>query len=294
MARLGKSPPKQMSSATARSTPPIGTVSEPTAPPRANQDPDTRQQAHEENLITSISRSIHNKTVIDIGAHRGQFFSRMLDAGFETVYAVEPHPVLAEELHQRFGSDPRVHIHQLAMAERDRSMNLCVIAKQSVENTTPSDPLLFSSLIPHHFGIGMEFHDEIPVRCRSITSMVRDGLLPERAGILKIDSEGYDLKILKGMPDGAPYEVVMSEYWGAEYLFANEENHHGDKIITWLENQGYPFSIHITRKHPNQPGYTLNRLPAEQNVWGNSLFFKDADLFNLAIKHVEQVLEPRP
>jgi FkbM family methyltransferase len=251
---------------------------------------DSRQQVHEERLIESIFPLFQDKILIDVGAHRGEFFSEMLDVGFEAVHAIEPHPALAAELETRFGSDTRVRIHALAMADRDEHMDLHVASSVSSDGAA-EDPLLFSSLIHHSFHDGLEFNDRILVSCRTLKSMTMEGLLPEKAGLLKIDSEGFDLRILHGMPDGSPYEMIMSEYWGKQYLFSNDENRNNGDVMKLMEAHGYPFSIHVLRDVCGNTGYTMNQLPRNPNVWGNSLYFRDSHLFHFATGFMKRFLD---
>jgi hypothetical protein len=53
----------------------------------------------------------------------------------------------------------------------------------------------------------------VSVECRSLASLVRDGVLPATASIVKIDTEGHDLEVLRGMGTDLQCDVIMVEYW---------------------------------------------------------------------------------
>src|SRR6185503_7423530 len=52
----------------------------------------------------------------------------------------------------------------------------------------------------------------LPVTCRSLGSLVADGTVSREVGVLKVDTEGYDLEVIRGMGSLAP-AIVMVEYW---------------------------------------------------------------------------------
>jgi FkbM family methyltransferase len=111
------------------------------------------------------------------------------------------------------------------------------------------------------------------VQCRSIASLAREGIIPARVGILKTDTEGNDLFVLKGLGDVRP-ELVVCEYF-TEGLYAGWESARPELAIELMRSLGY--SRYIATKRVGELEYCAASpggfLPRQ---WGNLFFFKEA------------------
>jgi len=80
------------------------------------------------------------------------------------------------------------------------------------------DASLFHSLIDHPVGTSFRFADTLPVQVRSLASLRQTGEIPRQIGLLKVDTEGADIDVIKGL--GEPdIPVVMTEYWDSDHAF---------------------------------------------------------------------------
>lgn len=248
------------------------------------------QNEPEEAVIRFIMPFLTDKTAIDVGAHKGCFTKELLGMGFSAVWSVEPHPHLAEKLTQTYLDDSRVSVLALALASENSDAALHLVSR-SRDATDSTDPLLFSALTPHNMPCGLEFTGEtVAVQARTISSLVKEGRLPNKAGLLKVDAEGYDLAVFKGMNSMSGYEILMSEFWSPDFVFATPGIPDHEAVCKYLAGTGYPFSISIVRRADRSLCWTANMPVALRQTWGNTLFFRDAALFQAAISFVSKFI----
>ena len=164
-------------------------------------------QDAEARLLSELMRELPCRTVIDVGAERGELAGELLQAGAEELHVFEPHPDNVKTLHARFDADARVTIHAHAVSDSDGSGELHVSAASS------GAQLPFGHTLLDRAGTDeIEWNETITVDLRSLGSLIDTGELPGRAGILKIDTEGHDLAVVRGI-GSLEADVVMVEHW---------------------------------------------------------------------------------
>ncbi len=173
-------------------------------------DPDADQNP-EDGLLEFLFAFLPNTTAIDIGANVGRVSDRLLATGY-TVYAFEPYAPSFQKLTQRLSGQKNFHAFEYAIGSDDSTMNLNVAADTSGENKW--DPTLFNSLTDHAMLEDCKFTSTLPVKVRSLESLQKAGEIPESAGLLKIDTEGFDLNVIRGMGNGK-FSVVMTRILGS-------------------------------------------------------------------------------
>lgn len=142
--------------------------------------------------LLRLYRWLPERTVVDVGAARGGFAEVLLDEGCPRLWAFEPDPARATTLRERFGRDPRVEVLEVAVGARDEKAELLV------------EPI--DGLAGPGEGRGPA---RLPVACRSLGSLVDDGTLPADIGVLKVDTGGSDLEVMRGMGRLSPRIVVV-------------------------------------------------------------------------------------
>jgi FkbM family methyltransferase len=165
-------------------------------------------QEPEARLLGAFLSRLDNRTVIDVGAERGAFAEQMLRAGSGEIHLVEPEPENVAFLRAQFGGDARVTVHEYALTDRDGET---VELHKSV--TPAGEPVSFGHTLLDRPGTEeVLWRDVVEVPARSLQSLVGTGELPGRVGILKVDTEGYDLAVVTAM-GALECDVVMVEHW---------------------------------------------------------------------------------
>ena len=160
-------------------------------------------------LLAALAAHLAECSMIDVGAERGGLAEGMLDAGIEDLHAFEPHPENAAALRTRFVGDARVRVHEMAISDSDGSGS----GKLRISTDPEGAPLHFGhTLLEPEDTDEIAWHQTLTVARRSLGSLIDAGELPARVGILKIDTEGHDLAVVRGM-GSLQADVVMVEHW---------------------------------------------------------------------------------
>jgi len=129
-------------------------------------------------------------TVFDIGANVGEYTHTFLALGARKVVAVEPTPILADELKRIRNA----RLSVVAAAGAVRGKLLLKISNHSQLNSFSPE------WIDNALEIASEGHPqwigEVEVDVFSIDDLIRTWGVPD---FIKIDVEGYELEVLKGM-----------------------------------------------------------------------------------------------
>jgi FkbM family methyltransferase len=164
-------------------------------------------QDAELHLLSKLIAHLNRRSMVDIGAERGDLATEMLRAGIEELHAFDPHPENAKALRDRFDADARVTVHEYAVSDGDGDAQL------HVSSSPDGEQLPFGhTLLERPDTDEIVWNDALTVTRRSLSSLVEAEEIPARVGILKIDTEGHDLAVVRGM---GPLEadVVMVEHW---------------------------------------------------------------------------------
>ncbi len=86
----------------------------------------------------------------------------------------------------------------------------CLATDETPDNTY-QDASFYNSLTKHSLSEGLVFTDTIPVTVKTLASLHDGEELPKDIGLVKIDTEGFDLEVIKGMGNYRyPVEQVLS------------------------------------------------------------------------------------
>jgi FkbM family methyltransferase len=238
-------------------------------------------------LLEYLGSFLSDRTALDVGAHIGRVSERLLKAGCE-VYAFEPHLPTFEKLRHNLDGGPKFHAFSIALGSHDATMNLHLASKPP---GSKSDPTLYSSLGEHPMD-DLRFTETVPVQVRSLASLRESGEIPNKAGLLKIDAEGFDIEVIRGM--GEPnYAVVMTEFWDPAHRFGQSGKGRLEDLVAEMRRRGYPW--HIVIYHLDEDAtisYYCNRTDTVSGSWGNIVFCREHAIFSKAARWCEQVLAP--
>jgi len=238
-------------------------------------------------LLQYLCPYVDQRTAIDIGAHVGDVAERLLESGWQ-VHAFEPYPPSFEALESRLRGKPAFAASPIAIGAADSEGKLHIA--QDVAGSGGSDASLFNSLVDHPLGTSVQFANVLPVQVRSLASLRATGELPRQIGLLKIDSEGADIEVIKGM-GATDIAIVMAEYWDVKHAFGQGEYGHLGPIVEMMRDHGYLW--HVVFYHLDQEGvisYYFNHSHTIPGSWGNAIFFHDRSLFARAARWCEAAL----
>jgi FkbM family methyltransferase len=229
-------------------------------------------------LISFLYSYLPTRRILDIGAHVGQFSEALISTGYE-VYAFEPSPAMYEELVRRLGTRNGFHPFQFALGSTEGQMALHS-AIDMTSSKVYGDASVFSSLRLHGMPDGLQFTDTTTVQVRMLNTLHLEGLIPKDIGLVKIDTEGFDLEVIRGMREFR-YPVVSAEYWDADIPFSKDGLLYTlESLVSEMRSRSYLWHLVLYRIWGrNQIGYYCNHDRPVPNSWGNIFFFTDYAVF---------------
>lgn len=248
--------------------------------PSAMQEPEIA-------LLAYLQPFMPTPKLIDVGANVGDLASMLVDSGYE-VFAFEPFSSSFAALDAKAATHAGLHAFRCALGAADGTADLHVAADSSADRSWNTS--LFHSLVPHPMLSDLRFADAQRVQVRSIGSLMQDGTIPRDASVLKIDTEGNDIEVIRGLGD-ASFSVLLTEFWDAKHPFGIAG--HGDlsTLVGEMRARGYPSHIVFYRVDPTgQSGFYCNGRATIAQSWGNVVFFADHALFGRAVRWCEDRL----
>lgn len=246
-------------------------------------------QAVDIELMVYLYSFLPHRRAIDIGANRGDVSSRLLQVGYE-VYAFEPFPPVFTRLQDRLENNPRFHPFPLALGATEETRELHIVVDQTEEKIY-DDPTFYSSLTRHSLAEGLVFSETVPVTVRTLANLHTSGEIPAEIGLVKIDTEGFDLEVIKGMGEYR-YPVVVAEFWDHNCPFGQTGamNYLKDMVRAMRERH-YSWHIVIYRIWGSHDlSYYCNSDYSLDTSWGNVFFFQDYEVFSQALKWCSSVM----
>jgi FkbM family methyltransferase len=233
-------------------------------------------------LMTYLYSYLPHRLAVDIGANRGDVSSRLLQAGYQ-VYAFEPFPPVIEHLKNRLGDHPNFRLFPFALGSENQTQELHIATDETPDNTY-QDASFYSSLTKHSLSEGLVFTDTISVTVKTLASLHDGEELPKDIGLVKIDTEGFDLEVIKGMGNYR-YPVVVAEFWDQNFPFGRSGamNQLPD-LVNAMKARDYHWHLVIYRIWGSSDvSYYCNSAYSLDNSWGNVFFFQDYHVFHQAL-----------
>ena len=221
----------------------------------------------ETSLISKISElsGISEGVMIDVGAHRGSSLGPFYRRGWN-IFAYEPDAINREYLLRTYGSADRVVIDPRAVGENVES---------NVEFYSSDESSGISGMLA--FRDSHRLADKVDVT--TVAEIVKDNGL-SHIDFLKIDVEGYDFSVLKGVPwDSISPDIIECEFEDEKTKFLG---HSWKAIAEYLRDKGY--HVYVSEWHPiirygiSHDWHTIKKYPCvlnDERAWGNLLAFKN-------------------
>lgn len=135
--------------------------------------------------------------VFDVGGHWGEYGSKLRELGYQgQIISFEPLTDSFQILNQACSKDDQWQAHQIALGEAEEMLEI------NVFNSTDFNSLLQpSENMRKIFGTGVERTEIIQVkRLDTLMQQCLAGIANPRV-YLKVDTQGYDLKVIRGIGD---------------------------------------------------------------------------------------------
>lgn len=166
--------------------------------------------------------------IFDVGANRGQTIERIRKTfGRPVIHAFEPGRDTFAELERRTRGTPDLHLNRLALGQRAES--------RTFFDTDPPD---MSSLLEQSVDAWGKIKDTYPVQLTTADDYcAAQGI--ERIDILKSDTQGFDLDVLKGahgMIDRRAIKLILMEITFSDMYKGSPRF---DEIYSWLTDRRF-------------------------------------------------------
>lgn len=206
-----------------------------------------------------------DRVMLDVGAHHGNTASYFHELGW-SVHCFEPDVNNRAKLLEKYAGVPTVRIDPRAVSDKPA---------RGVAFFTSAESTGISGLLAFH-----ETHRQSAlVDITTLRDVVAERGIT-RVDFLKIDVEGYDLNVLKGVPwDVLKPDVIECEFEDAKTLKLGHTSH---DVAKFLQSHGY--TVYVSEWHPivrygiRHDWRRLWRYPAYDlpaTAWGNFLAFRE-------------------
>jgi FkbM family methyltransferase len=237
------------------------------------------QQDTELELLSLLLPYIENKVFLDIGAEKGGFAKFMFEHQFSGIL-FEPCPKHHEELKRIAGRHPALfYPYAIDSTDREADFFICVD-----ENNETSDYFHSLHYLPDDPNVNHQ--DRIRVDCRTLNSLMREGVVPKNPGLVKIDTEGNDLQTLKGMGELMP-EIIVCEFL-TPGLYSGWEDAAPEGLIREAESLGFREYLAVKR-YTGQELISMNPAVFIDRQWGNLVFMNER-IFKSAFDQLKEAV----
>jgi len=176
-------------------------------------------------------RTLRPRTVIDIGANKGQFALLALELFPEAhVHSFEPLPAPRAKLRTALGTPAALTVHEVALGPERAELEMHIAARDDSSSLRPITAL--------QSGL---FHGTEEVATQTVPVLPLDEALPvdtlAAPVLMKLDVQGYELDALMGardvlgITDWVYVECSFVELYGGQALFT--------EIVLFLADQGF-------------------------------------------------------
>lgn len=174
-------------------------------------------------------------TILDVGANVGNYGLEVRRLGYrEQIHSFEPYPIAfasLEKLAAQSRPSDRWRCHNFGLGECDRDA-LLNVSEESVFNSIKK-PLSQSG----NLNSGIISKESVLVKVRSLDGVWKDLNLSNERVFLKIDTQGYELPVLRGA--GAALNEVVAIQVEISLTPLYEEQPAIEEVVPFLRQHGF-------------------------------------------------------
>ncbi len=193
------------------------------------------------------------RVVVDVGANVGNmsvYYAHEFPAA--QIFAFEPVPATYEQLKKRTSRFKNIHCNQYALGSTRSEVCMKLSIESGSNSLLPSNQKRYAGAAGE-VTISVEPFDDF---------MVSQSI--ERVDILKIDTEGYDLEVLKGCAGALDQGRIISVYVEVDFRERDSQHSSFKEIESFLKQYGFSLTAFYD--------FTMFTFPGEI-CFCNALFF---------------------
>jgi FkbM family methyltransferase len=219
-------------------------------------------------IATTFLKTFMMPTVVDVGAERGSFTQLAQDVGAARIVCFEPLPRHFQYLVQRYDKVDQIKVHPLAISSRSGFAKLHIatdLAGNELDFHHTLDDLGDSATV-------IRSMRSLEVETATLSDLADKAIIPSDIHFLKIDTDGHDLSVLKGLGNLRP-RVIMAEYWDTLPETSGKNPYQLADLTDWAVAHDYTRMI-VIRRHGRLELIELDAPWTLAGDWGNVFFIR--------------------
>jgi len=204
------------------------------------------------------------KNFVDVGAEKGALARFFVEHGLQGV-CLEPLSKHAEALAELTATHGVRHL-SCAADEKDGEAEFHIACDDAGQQLD-----YFHSLQPLHNDSRVKHQQKQFVKCRSLESLGAEGLIEMELGVLKIDTEGNDLRVLRGL-GAVCADVILCEFF-TKGIYNGWEEAMPNGLIAQAQKLGFDWWIAVRRRGAAEI-VSLGTTSFSDHEWGNLIFIR--------------------
>jgi len=141
----------------------------------------------------------------DIGAHLGDRSKCFLNLN-KTVVAIEPQPIFAKKLRENLGKNPKFHLEEIGVGAENGSAQLQISSLHPTVSTIANNT--WQQALNSKANNRIEWDKTVEIEVQRLDKLIAKYGAPD---FCKIDVEGYELEVLKGLSQ--PIKLLSVEFF---------------------------------------------------------------------------------
>lgn len=244
-----------------------------------NHDSILQQQQIDLDIVEMLLPHVQNKTFLDVGAKEGLFSEFLTFHKFSGMF-FEPLPQYEARL-QKLAKKTNCSFASYAISDADEIADLPLDANINIQN-----PLNYFQLLDSNVKDSNTARKTITVMCKKLNTLLDEKIIQKKIGIIKINSHGNDLQVLRGMSKLEPQIIICN------YFMLNNTSpwERGNPLSIIKEAEKFGFEHYVIIKKIS--GYELLSLDSNafsDDQYGSLIIIKNP-IFNLAEESLNQLV----
>ena len=170
--------------------------------------------------------------ILDVGANTGQYSMGMFNAGYKSrILSFEPLSDAYQELKQNASGNPNWQVYNIALGDVGRTDTI------NISKHSPSSSILPMSDVHKKAAPGSEYLKEEQIEIKTLDSIFDTLGISGSNVFLKVDTQGYEKKVLDGVVDSFRKISGIQLELSASQLYEGEETYYS--ICSFLEDRDF-------------------------------------------------------